>query len=200
MLLSGQAQGDAAGDLNQEQIPLLPSKSQIKQKRITVQLRLEGNPKHGWLWVQTPGCSGRCPVEFWNLPRTESCTIALGKLRHCLQVRKFFPVQSWNIFSESLWRLLLLPWAQELLGSWLFLVTLARVLAGRCWVLSEMTSSPGWTRSPSLSSQGKCSSPGYLGALCSTCPGLSTSVLCWGGPKLKRLSRSGQRNEDKSLI
>lgn len=49
MLLSGQAQGDAAGDLNQEQIPLLPSKSQIKQKRITVQLRLEGSPKHGWL-------------------------------------------------------------------------------------------------------------------------------------------------------
>lgn len=47
----------------------------------------------------------------------QSCTIALGKLRHCLQVRKFFPVQGWNISSESLWPLLLLPYATR--ASWL---------------------------------------------------------------------------------
>lgn len=34
--LSGQAQGDAAGDLNQNRPLLLPSKSQVKQKGITV--------------------------------------------------------------------------------------------------------------------------------------------------------------------
>lgn len=32
MLLNGQAQDNAAGDINEEQIPLLPSRGQIKQK------------------------------------------------------------------------------------------------------------------------------------------------------------------------
>lgn len=36
MLLSGQAQADAAGDLNQNRPLLLPSESQVKQKGITV--------------------------------------------------------------------------------------------------------------------------------------------------------------------
>lgn len=54
MLLSGQALGNAAGDLNQEQILPLPSKGQIKQKGITMWLRVEGSPKQGWLWFQIP--------------------------------------------------------------------------------------------------------------------------------------------------
>lgn len=47
MLLSGQALSNAAGDLSQEQIPLLPSKGQIKQKGITMWLGVEGSPKQG---------------------------------------------------------------------------------------------------------------------------------------------------------
>lgn len=78
MPLSGQAQGGAAGGLSQEQTPLLPSKSWIRQKADCSVVIRGSQCNSGWKepWAglalsSDPVCSGPCPGGFWNLPGTE---------------------------------------------------------------------------------------------------------------------------------
>lgn len=80
--------------------------------------------------------------------------------------------------------------------------TFAWISADRWWVLLKVTSLLKLNKPqfPNLSSQGKNTSPWASGALCSTCPYLSVSVLCWGGPKLNRVYRCGQMNDERSGI
>lgn len=177
MRLSGQAQGDAAGDLNQEQIPLLPSKSQIKTEEHHGVAQVGREPQAWSALSSNPSCSGPCPVKFWSLPRKQhwaSCVTAY--------VWESF---SWCKVGTSLRNVYsLFCSCHALLKSfWLFLVTLTCRLVGRCWVLSEITSSPGWILSPSLSSQGKCSSPWVSWGLMLNLPQFISICFVLRGPK-----------------
>lgn len=103
-------------------------------------------------------------TSSWVLKSSQNreCATTLGKPRLCLRVRKFLPVQGWNISSFQ-FIASAAPAVHYRRASWL-LATLTCILAGRWWVLSEVTSSLGFTsspqpRSPSLSSGGKSTSP-----------------------------------------
>lgn len=137
--------GAAAGDLNQEQVPLPPAQSLIKwipvlchQQKITAQL--EG--KTGGLCAQTQTAQDRAQLGFQAFK--EQRAASLGKLHCCLHKGKFLLVRGWNIASVSFWPLFWLCPTEEPPGpSW-------RPSLGCQQVLLDQGC---------LSSQGKCSRP-----------------------------------------
>lgn len=80
MLLSGQDQGNIAGDLRQEQIPLSPSKDQIKQEGITVYVAQGGKEPQTKLTLGLdPSCSG-LSTKVLKSSRKREGTTTLAKL------------------------------------------------------------------------------------------------------------------------
>lgn len=173
MLLSGQARDYGAGDLNQEQTPLLPPKTRWRKSRCNA----------GWKGAPSmcsdAGCSETCPAEFWNLPGTKSAQQFMWESFSCYKV------------GTSLLSIYGLSSCHALLKSLLALLGDFHIYVG--------TSSSGWASpAPPASLRAGALALSLLRPYAQLTAVYLLINTCWGGPKLNRVSGCSQMNGKRS--